>query len=96
MTLRGTPTHAFSRGARHTATIAAIGSTPSASCSPRSSGRRVALSGRARDLYRILAEIVDGFVAAGGDVPSAEYASYASSPPGDRVMWQESAELFFD
>jgi hypothetical protein len=78
------------------ATIAAIGSTPSASCGPRSSGRRVALRGRARDLYRILAEIVDGFVAAGGDVPTAEYAPYASSLPPDRLMWQESAEPFFD
>jgi hypothetical protein len=78
------------------ATIAAIGSTPSASCSPRSSRRRVALRGRVRELYRILGEIVEGFVSAGGDVPSAEYASSVSSLPGDRVMRQESAELFLD
>jgi hypothetical protein len=78
------------------ATIAATGSTPSASCSPGSSRRRVALRGRVRDLYRILGDIVEGFVSAAGDVPSAEYASYAPPLPGDRVRPQESAELFFD
>jgi hypothetical protein len=96
MTLPSAPMHAFWRGARPMATIAEIGSTPSASCSPRSSGRRVELRGRVRDLYRILGEIVEGFVSAAGDVPSAEYASYESPLPGDRVMPQESADLFFD
>jgi len=54
----------LSREAPPTVTIAKIGSTRSASCSPQSADRRASLVGRARQLCRIVGEIIEGFVAA--------------------------------
>jgi hypothetical protein len=46
------------------ATIAKIGSRRNASCSPHSADRRADLLGQARQLWRIVGEIIEGFVAA--------------------------------